>query len=301
MKMSKHAMNATIRSFLFGFYKLKFTVGALLAPHRAAASGATLFSTPIRPGRNKLDTPAHIPAPLLREVALASGTVTLYEWGDPAMQPTILLMHGWNGWTLQFGAFIAPLLANGFAVVALDQPGHGRSAGRRSSLPVFIDTAQELLGRWPKVTGIVAHSLGAAAAACTLAQSRTSALKLVLIAPPSGPRVFLEKFAAMLGMPFKLVDAMQQWMEQRHGRSFAGLSVNCIAPDILAHTLVIHDPADDVVPFEHGESYARLVTNARLAPMKGCGHFRILQSPEAIRLAVDFVSMHEARGVCGIN
>jgi pimeloyl-ACP methyl ester carboxylesterase len=83
---------------------------------------------------------------------------------------------------------------------------------------------------------------------------------------------------------------MQQWVEQRFGRTFAEVSVSRIAPNILARTLVIHDPADSVVPFEHGESQARLVKNAQLARLDGCGHYRILRSPDAIRLAVDFVS-----------
>jgi len=228
---------------------------------------------------------------------LPSGTVTLYEWGDPTVQPTVLLMHGWNGWALQFAAFIRPLLEQGFAIVALDFTGHGRSAGRRASLPGFIDTTLALLEDLPNLTGIVGHSLGAAAAACTLAQSRNPALKLVLIAPPNSPRVFLEKFAAMLGMPLKLVDAMQRWMEQHYGRSFASISVNRVAPQIPAHTLIIHDPADKIVPFEHGESYARLLSHAQLAPLEGWGHSRILQSPDAIRLTVDFVAARELRRI----
>ena len=295
--MFKRALNATVRSFLFNFYKLRFALGARLAPHQTAVSGAALFSTPTRPSRSKLVAPADMPVPRIHEAVLPSGALTLYEWGDPKAQRTVLLMHGWNGWALQFAAFIQPLLEQGFAIVAMDFTGHGRSAGRRSSLPGFIDTTVELLEELPNLTGIVGHSLGAAAAACTLAQSRNPALKLVLIAPPSSPRVFLEKFAAMLGMPLRLVDAMQRWMEQRYGRSFASISVNRVAPQIPAHTLIIHDPADKIVPFEHGESYARLLNHARLAPLEGWGHFRILQSPDAIRMTVDFVAAHELRHI----
>jgi pimeloyl-ACP methyl ester carboxylesterase len=292
--MSKHTLIATVRSLLLSFHKLKFKVSAVITPRRAAANGAALFSTPVRFRGSRLDAPEDIPVTRLREVPLASGAVTLYEWGNPATQPTVMLIHGWNGWALQFASFIPPLLAKGFAVVALDHRGHGRSAGRRSSLSGFIDTVQELHGLLPKVSGIVGHSLGAAAAACTLAQSRTTALQLVLIAPPNNPRVFLEKFAAMFGIPIRMTDAMQQWVEQRFGRTFAEVSVGRIAPNILARTLVIHDPADSVVPFEHGESYARLVKDAQLAPVDGFGHYRILRSPDAIRLAVNFVSEQES-------
>jgi pimeloyl-ACP methyl ester carboxylesterase len=247
----------------------------------------------MRPRRASLAVPADIPLPTLREVPLASGVVTVYEWGNSATQPTVVLIHGWNGWALQFGAFVAPFLANGYAVVALDHRGHGRSAGRRSSLSCFINTAQELLATLPTLSAIVGHSLGGAAAACSLAQSRTAGVKLVLIAPPNNPRVFLEKFAATLGMSSKLTDAIQIQLEQRDGRTFSEVGVDCIAPNIRAATLVIHDPADSVVPIEHGESYVRLVKDARFASLAGWGHFRILQSPAAIRLAVDFVSSRD--------
>jgi pimeloyl-ACP methyl ester carboxylesterase len=288
--MSKHTKKATIRSFMLAFHRLRFKVNAMVSPRRAAAGAAALFSTPVRPRRADLDAPVDIPAPLLREVTLASGIVTLYEWGNPATQPTVMLIHGWNGWALQFASFIAPLLANGNAVVALDHRGHGRSAGRRASLSGFIDTTLELLATLPKLSAVVGHSLGGAAAACTLAQSRTTAVKLVLLAPPNNPRVFLDKFAATLGIPGNLTDAIQNCLEQRDGRTFSEVSVGRIAPNIRADTLVIHDPADSVVPFKHGESYACLVNDARLAPLAGWGHFRILRSPDAVRLAVDFVS-----------
>lgn len=288
--MSNHALKATIRSFLLATYRLKFKVGAVVMPRRAAASGASLFCSPTRPSQTRLYPSLDTPAPAIREAPLASGPVTLYEWGNPSTQPTIVLVHGWNGWGLQFASFVSPLLQNGFAVVALDHRGHGRSDGDRASLAGFIDTAQELLGLLPKAAGIVAHSMGAAAAACALAQTRTGGLPLVLIAPPNDPRVFLEQFAVTFGIPDTLVDAMQQWVERRFGRKFSEVSIGHFAPDLRASTLVIHDPADNVVPFTHGESYATLVNGARLIPLEGWGHFKILQSPAAIRIAVDFVS-----------
>lgn len=288
--MSKHAKKATIRSLILAFHRLRFKVSALVSPRRAAADAAALFSTPARPRRDDLDAPVDIPAPLLRDVPLASGVVTLYEWGDPATQPTVMLIHGWNGWVLQFASFVAPLLANGHAVVGLDHRGHGRSAGRHASLSGFIDTTLELFETLPTLSAVVGHSLGGAAAACTLAELRSTAVKLVLLAPPNDPRVFLEKFAATLGLSSKLTDAIQICLEQRYGRTFSEVGVARIAAHIRADTLVIHDPADSVVPFEHGESYACLVNDARLVPLPGWGHFRILRSPDAIRLAVDFVS-----------
>lgn len=155
----------------------------LILPHRTAVLLAMRFCTPIRPRPSKLSTPSDMPPPRLREVPLTSGAVRTYEWGDPARQPTILLVHGWNGWALQFAGFVLPLLSRGFAVIAFDHRGHGHSTGQYVSLPVFIRTLSEFVGSLPMLKGVIGHSLGAAAVASVFAHLRASGVGLVLIAP----------------------------------------------------------------------------------------------------------------------
>lgn len=290
LKSMIRALKETIRSFVFGYYRLKFSLGAHFAPARTAARGAALFNTPLRPKADKLDAPQGIPQPMLRMINLPGGSITVYEWGQPAAKPTVLLLHGWNGWAMQFADFVPTLLENGFAVVALDQAGHGRSPGQRSSLPMFIDTAGQMMARLPNLSGIVAHSMGAAAAACALAAGRQSRIGLVMIAPPKGPRVFLEQFARMMGIA-PLADGMQAWIERRYGRSFLSVGAEAVAPEVFAPSLILHDPADAVVPFEHGEAYARMMPDVRLEALDGWGHYKILRAPQAVRLAVDFLAL----------
>jgi pimeloyl-ACP methyl ester carboxylesterase len=288
-------LNKTIRSFIFGFYRLTFGVGARIAPAHTAARGAALFNTPLRPKAEKLEAPPEIARPLLQMMNLPSGAVTVYEWGNPATLPTVLMLHGWSGWAMQFAEFVPALRAAGFAVVALDQAGHGRSPGRSSSLPMFIDISGEMLAHLPNLCGIIAHSMGAAAAVCALAASGERSIGLVLIAPPQGPRVFLEQFARMMGMPPALADGMQAWIERRYGRSFKSVGVEAVAPKLLAPSLILHDPADTVVPVEHGESYLRLAPAARLEALGGWGHYKILRAPDAVRMAVGFISLQAAQ------
>lgn len=289
-KSINHALNATVRSFILGFYRLKFSIGARLAPHRTAALAATLFTTPQRPKPDRLAVPKGLASPIMRVLPLPSASVTVYQWGDPESQPTVLLLHGWNGWAMQFADFVPGLLERGFAVVALDHVGHGNSPGNVASLPGFIDTTKELLTHLPRVSGIIAHSMGAAAAACALAESELQSVGLVLIAPPKGPRVFVEQFARVLGLPNSGVDGVQQSIERRFGRSFASLGAEAVAPRILAPTLVLHDRADSVVPFAHGEVYARLAPDAQLEALAAGGHYKILRAPAAIKQSLEFLS-----------
>ncbi len=284
------ALKKTIQSFIFVSYRLRFSLGALFAPESTAIKGAKLFCTPVRPNSAKLLVSPDLPLPQMHEAHLSSGTVTLYQWGDPSSQPTVLLVHGWSGWGLQFAPFLPALLKQGMAAIAIDHVGHGRSKGKRSSLPNFILTVKDVLMMYPGIRYLIAHSLGAAAAAYVLAQVRIGDISAVLIAPPRHPRQFLEKFAAMLGMRGKAVDRMQHWIEQHFSLPFAAVDADRIGPDIRARTLVIHDPNDEVVPFSHGERYAQLVQGATLAPLAGSGHYKILRSPEAVRLTVEFLS-----------
>src|SRR5215470_10874422 len=96
---------------------------------RAASVAYMIFFTPPRipPRQRELDI-------LGRADTITLGPpkrrVTAYTWGDG---PAVLLVHGWGGNAGHLAGFVDPLLAAGFRAVAVDLPGHGRSAGRRSS------------------------------------------------------------------------------------------------------------------------------------------------------------------------
>lgn len=285
----KLVLKKTVRSFLFVSYRTAFSIGSIMAPRLTAERGTRLFSTPMRPNKARLALEAAMPPPQTRKLPLPGGEVAVYQWGDPACQPTVLLLHGWNGWGLQLAAFVPPLLEKGVAVVAIDHVAHGRSDGDFASLPVFIRTTRELLAALPSVKGIIAHSVGAAATAFVLAESGVSDIRTVMLAPPRHPREFLDQFGAMLGMSRRVVDGIQSRIEKTHNLPFAEVDVEVVAPRIKAPVLLIHDPADDVVPFSHGQRYTQLVKDAQFVPMEGIGHYKMLGSPEVVRMAAGFL------------
>lgn len=105
-------------------------------------------------------------------------------WGDPALPP-LLALHGWLDNAASFDT-LAPLLAGDFHVVAIDLPGHGRSAHRpRGSGYHFVDylpdiaSTVDVLG-WSSFV-LIGHSLGAALASVFAALYPERVTRLALI------------------------------------------------------------------------------------------------------------------------
>ena len=78
-----------------------------------------------------------------------------------------LVLHGWEGRTLDFMKVIDGLQAKGYQVYGVDFPGHGKAAKSHASLPVFMETIQAVLKN-EEFDLIVGHSLGAASLSLSL-------------------------------------------------------------------------------------------------------------------------------------
>ncbi|MGN6729018.1 MAG: alpha/beta fold hydrolase [Rhodanobacteraceae bacterium] len=123
----------------------------------------------------------------MRELSLkvASGTLAALEWGDPGAPP-LLALHGWLDNAASFAA-LAPLLANDFRVIALDMPGHGRSAHQPQGVTRYhvgdyvdhvLNAADALQLERFSLSG---HSLGAGVASLVAAAAPARIEKLALI------------------------------------------------------------------------------------------------------------------------
>lgn len=281
------ALKATERSLRIASLRTAVRLAATAAPGRAADSIARRFFTTMRPSLERQQFRGV--KPRVGVLAVPNGKVTTYRWGDDDA-PTVLLTHGWNGWAQQMEAFVAPLTARGFAVLAFDHVAHGLSDGRTTSLPAMIRSTELVMAATPKLAGAIAHSLGAAALASALSSTRRELAGAVLIAPPSDPRPYLFGLARMLGAPERLLPAIQDRAETMAGVPFERLVMQpWIARRIRTPLLVAHDVGDAEVPIAHGYTYT-MGTGARLIATDGLGHNRILRDRHVVDSAVDFVT-----------
>ena len=137
------------------------------------------------------------------EIELSHLRLAARAFGDPAL-PKLLALHGWLDNAASFDR-LAPLLSTHFHIVALDLPGHGRSAHRPPGIWYhYIDylgdvlVAADALG-WESF-GLLGHSLGGAIASMIAGVAGARIERLLLIEalgpmtlPPEQTLVHLQK------------------------------------------------------------------------------------------------------------
>ncbi len=220
-------------------------------------------------------------------------SLTLYTRPNATEGPVVLLVHGWGGHSGQMLALAAALEAQGLQAVLLDMPAHGRSAGAVSNLPQFARALEYVVARLQQhgqvLHAVVAHSLGANAAAHAASRGRT-AQRLVLVAPPASPHEYTRLFARMFGLSEATRAALQQRIEAREGILMPQFEPAAVGPRIHVPTLVVHDRGDRINRFADGQAYARAIAGAELVATEGLGHAKILRDAQVLATVARFVA-----------
>ena len=276
-------------------------------------------------------TPPHAPVGDAARTALADGAagtvvgdgdgaLAVWRWGSAG--PLVLLAHGWGGHAGQWAAFVRPLVAAGFRVLAFDAPGHGRSAAGalgpgRATLLDFQWALRLLAAREGQPYAVVAHSLGATAAALALPRgdlmnrpdehALTESLtpdpaphassgafapeRAVFLAPAASPARYAAQFGRALGLSTVVARRWQQRLATRLAFDWGELDM-CGAP-ARGHTptlLVVHDCGDRSIPWTDGAAVAACWPRASLHTTEALGHRRLLTDPAVIARAVAFLA-----------
>lgn len=234
----------------------------------------------------------------------AGPTFVAEVWGTPG--PVVYLLHGWGGHRGQFGAFVAPLTAAGFRVVAIDTPSHGDSGPGsfgpgRSLITEFTAALSAATRAFGPAHAVIGHSLGGCCAALAVLDGLATT-RLVLISPMTDPVQFMRGFAATFGFGDRIRTGLMRRLELRTGQPMSAFDAvgrararfqaeppldDAQSPPLL----VIHDREDKQIPFGMGKAIAAAWQGAELLSTSGLGHNRILRDPEVVRSAVAFVQV----------
>jgi pimeloyl-ACP methyl ester carboxylesterase len=272
-------------------FRLALGASQRLWPSLAVRAACRLFLTPLPPKwlnrRKPWDASWRI-----ESWPFESASLTVYSQAAAPHGPVVLLVHGWGGHAGQMLALADALAAQGLRPVILEMPGHGRSAGAESTLPQFTRAIEYVTARLRQqgfeLRALVAHSLGASAAAY-VASRGLPIDRLVLLAPPASPPEYTRLFAQVFGLSETTRAAMQRRIEEREGLLMPQFEAPAVGPRIRVPTLVVHDRRDRINRFADGQAYAHAVRGARLVATEGLGHRKILKDAQVLGEVAIFV------------
>lgn len=267
--------------------RLLFLAGGRLWPEATLTRAGRLFCTPFRSSRQRA---AAAPTAGAREewIEVDGLGIATYVWGDPSRQPYVLFAHGWSSHGTRAAAWVEPLRAAGYALVAFDQAGHGRSDGHRTTLPDFACHLLAVGRHYGPATAVIGHSLGGAAIAVALARG-LAAESAILIAPAADPLAAMERFSRFVWLGTHWGARLAALFERQTRVPIEDLQAHRNAPVIGRPALIVHDLEDREVPWSEGERYARLWHDARMITTRGFGHNRIADHPDVIANALRFL------------
>lgn len=231
------------------------------------------------------------------ELALTAAGTTIAgrAWGA-AGHPVALLMHGWGGTKEQMSAFVDPLVAAGFEVVAIDGPSHGASgAGRdgphRTTFLEFIEALEAVRTEFGPIDIVIAHSGGAMATVGALERGKLDANRLVFVAPFANVAPYTHVFAQRAGFAERTRRRMQRRIEQRIASRVEDWDIAAAAPRLTSTPLLLaHDTADTQAPAADSRAIADAWPGAELLLTQGLGHNRILLDPGVVAAVVRFAT-----------
>ncbi len=270
--------------------RVAFAVLNRTAPALAARWAERLWFTLPRPAAPA--RPVAVPGGRAFTVDAGGHRIAGQVWGTG---PVIHLLHGWGGYAGQLAAFVAPLVARGYRVVAFDAPSHGRSAPgaygpRSSSIPEFAAALTAVAAHHGPAHAVIAHSLGATAAAVALCDG-LCAERVALLAPMAGPASYAGRFAGALGLGEPAYRRLVARVERRVGAPMHHFDVPELGRAVaMPPTLVVHDRDDAYTPLGDGAAIAAAWPGARLHVTSGLGHRRLLRDPDVAAEVTGFVA-----------
>ena len=217
-------------------------------------------------------------------------------WGEG---PNVYLVHGWGGCRAHMAVFVKPLVDAGHRVIAFDLPSHndsdaGALAEGRTTLIECADALQAIVQAHGPAKAVVAHSLGAKAAAL-VAERGAPIDRMVFLAPMGDFPLYLDLFAERHGFGRRIRTGLQRRLNRRIGMPLLDTDLDQVARRLKKPVplLVIHDPEDPDTPYETSARLAEVWPGATLVTTRGLGrlaHYRILRHRPAINAGLDFIN-----------
>lgn len=268
-------------------YRIYFGLLFLVQPKLGAKKAVKVFATPFT--KKVRAKEKEILAKATMETYSYQGLpIRLYRWGEGAK--TALLVHGWEANAGSLGAFVEPLVAKGFQVLAFDGPAHGSSGGKQTTLFQFAGLVAELIQEHsPEV--LISHSFGSGSSIYALySNKQLSVRKMIMLTTPNRMDEIFSDFTRLMKISDQGKEGIYDYLHSRFGKRVDEMDVSSMAPECnIEELLIIHSPSDKVLPFHCAEQVAAKLPRAILEAPINKGHYRILWDPATVERVNQFI------------
>lgn len=203
--------------------------------------------------------------------------------------PKILLVHGWASGSYRFSAIADLLLSNGFSIIAVDLPAHGKSEGKQTNLRESAELIDHIVERFGPLRGIIAHSFGGSA---TLFNPKDPehVERVVTIGSPTTTSSWFDPFFDFTGFSSKLYSHFTTYISEIAEKPLEEMSYTYEGYNFDPPLLICHDQEDETVDPNDALLLHQNLPNSTYYPTSSLGHSSILYDEDVLAKIVEFLS-----------
>lgn len=270
------------------YLRARLNILAVVSKRRAAKKAFEIFATPFRKSKKK--TPPIFDRAEKISFELDGLEIRGYRFNHP--QPTkVLIIHGFESTVKNFDRYISPLTRKGYEVVLFDAPAHGRSDGKRLTLPQYIHTLDEICRRYGPINRFLAHSFGGLALAHLLEKQQADAsVRAVFIAPATETTSAIDSFFRFLDLSDEIRQPFEELILKIGGVPSSHYSIRRAVKHTNAEILWFHDENDEITPISDAMKVKDdQHTHIEFHITQGLGHRRIYRENKVVKKIVEFL------------
>jgi alpha-beta hydrolase superfamily lysophospholipase len=213
-----------------------------------------------------------------------------YRWNHP-QQKKVMILHGFSSTIMKFDHFVSPLVKQGYEVIAVDAPAHGKSTGKQVSVLEYKAMIKKVNDAFGPMDAFIAHSFGGLALALYLSVNKHDENnKIVFIAPATETTTAISLFCKFLKIDASVRHSMEQHIFEKSGMQTHQFSISRVATSIKADTLWIHDEEDEITPWSNAKVVEQMqLPNYKFMLTKGLGHRKIYRDNQVKKSVFEFL------------
>jgi pimeloyl-ACP methyl ester carboxylesterase len=269
-------------------FRTSLQVMSVIAPQRASKLAFRLFATPMSRFREP-DPPVFEKAERLA-ITLNGQDVQIFRFNKGGKKK-IIIHHGFESASANFHQYINRFVKEGWEVLAMDAPAHGKSAGKTITVPLYIQCMQRAEKSYGPFDAFIGHSFGGLVLMHYLEQrAYTNPIHVVLLAAATETTSAIDGFFRLAAIPASLRPSFDEMILELTGHPPGWFSIARIIPSLKAQILWIHDREDRVTPFaDVAPIVEKNYAHVRFVLTEGLGHRRIYRQENIVDEVVGFV------------